>query len=158
MPKKLKRIEIQQLGDLQQALSLAAGSIEAARNFARGVDEQANQAVEDMRQTLQKHLDRKDLRPHVIFKPHPHHVWSVSFNDIVYALGPNRELSFEDDVMNFWWQRGTESPKPCKNLFMGLMAILMDYCNGGDGDSTESPSEVTTAPVSTPLPQEAGQL
>jgi hypothetical protein len=129
MVKKLRRVEIQQLGDLQQALSLAADSIEAARNFARGVDEQANKAVEDMRTTLQKHLDRKDLRPHVIFKPHARHVWSVSFNDVVYSLGPNIELDTDDEAMNFWWQRGTEQPRSCKSLFMGLMAIVMDYCN-----------------------------
>lgn len=161
MPKKLKRIEIEQLGNLQQALSLAADSVEAARNFARAVDEQANGAVEKMRETLQKHMDRKDLRPHALFRPHGKGVWTISFNSETYSLGPNEELSFDDEDMNFWWQAPDSDKKPCKTLFMGLIAIVQHYCNQEDiddlgassGPNQASPDNQSPEPS---LSQEAG--
>jgi hypothetical protein len=130
MPKpKLRHTEIAQLQDLQTALSLAADSVEAARVYAREVQASADSQIEAHRQVMQKHLDRKDLRPHANFKPQPKNIWTVAFNSETYSLGPLDPIPMDDDEPRFWWKEPDGTLHPVRSMFMALVAVVQHYCN-----------------------------
>lgn len=126
---KLKRAEIAQLKDLQTSLSLIADAVDAARVYAREVQASADAEIEKHRQIMQKHLDRKDLRPHANFHPQPKNVWTVAFNSETYSLGPQDPIPMDDDEPRFWWKEPDGTIHPVRSMFMALVAVVQHYCN-----------------------------
>lgn len=131
---KVKRVDLPKYGDLLKALDLADAAISAVRQFAMDTKQQAEDQVEAHRTLMQKHLDRKELRPHVIFKPHPNSKWSVSFNDQTYTLAPYPDLDeIDDDDPHFWWAGPDDVKHPARSMFQALIGITQDYCNAEHG-------------------------
>lgn len=134
---KLKRAEIAQLKDVQQAFAAIADLAEAGKLKAKEVQDSADAQIEEHRAIMQKHLDRKDLRPHVLFKPHPKNVWSVSYNSETYRLGPYDPIPIDDDEPRFWWQRPNEDTlRPVRSMFQALIAVDQDYHNSDEETDT----------------------
>jgi len=140
MAKKLKGLDLAQYGDLAKALALIADTAQAARAMAQTVLDDANTQVESHKSLMQAHLDRHDLRPRVNFKPLPKNNWAVSFNSEVYTVGPNpKALSgLDEEAPMFLWAGPDQVSHPCRSMFLGLMAIIMDYCNV---DPTDQPQD-----------------
>lgn len=139
MPKKLKSLDIASFGDLTKALVLIADTTQAALSMAHTVVDSAEAKVEEHRSVMQAHLDRKDLRPRVNFKPLPKQSWAVAFNNVVYTVGPNpRFADMDEDDMLFLWAGPDNVPHQCKSMFLGLMAVIQDYCNVDPANPTEA--------------------
>ncbi len=139
---KLRQVDLSQLGNLTQALEVAATSVAAAQEYGRLVRDDANKQINEHRELMQRHLDRKDLRPNVVFKPQPKNVWTVAFNSETYALGPYDPIPLDDDVMPYWWMTPDGNKIPCRSSFQGLIAIIQHFCNVEEPDAT--------GPVSSP--------
>lgn len=149
---KLKRAEIASLGSLQQALSLIADTAMAARELGTQVQASADAEIEEHRKQVQRHLARTDLRPKVIFRPHPKNVWTVTFNNLVYSLGPRDPLPVDDDDMAFWWMDPAGLQHSARSMFQALIGIVQDFCNEDvdTGPVVETPA--TTDLPNSPLP------
>lgn len=144
-PPKLKRAEIAQLGNLMSALSLISDTAAAAKEFARTVQTSADAQITEHRTLMQRHLDRKDLRPHVIFRPGPKNTWTVAFNSETYSLGPYDPLPTDEDEMAYWWMTPDGTKRPCRSAFQALIAVVQDYCNAEEPD--EPVDDPATGPV-----------
>ena len=127
---KQTKIELAQFGDLMKSLHLAESALSASIEFARNVQADAHAQVEDHRKIMREHLSRKDLRPHVNFKPLPKNNWAVTFNSSLYTLGPHpRFADMDEDDAAFLWTGPDNVQHPVRSMFQALVAVVSDYCN-----------------------------
>lgn len=139
---KLKKADLPMFGDLVHALDMMDRSGQAVREYATALKDSANEQIEAHRLKMQAHLDRKDLRPHVLFKPLPKNTWAVSFNSETYTIGPYTHLdSIDEDEPMFYWANPSGERKPVRSLFQALVAVVQDYCNKGVDDGVQTPSD-----------------
>lgn len=130
---KLRHAEIEQIGSLKQALSLISDTAAAAIDMAQAVQTSADRQIEEHRQVMQKHLDRKDLRPRVNFKPLGENTWAVTFGAETYYIGLRAGWDYlDEDEPRFEWKAPNGKVYAAVSMFQALIGVVQDYCNAGE--------------------------
>lgn len=131
--KKPKPADIEGLLQLQKAVLLiketATGAVALSEHLQTSVDAVLAQSREDVRH----HLEKKEVRPRVNFKPLPKNNWAITLGSSVYYIGPRPNFdTIDEDEPRFHWYLNTDSATKyhvAVSLFQCLIGVIQDYCN-----------------------------
>lgn len=129
MPKP-QLADIEGLLELKNMLQSIKDITTAAVLTAQHVQKSVDATLEAGRLETQAHLDRKEVRPVVKFKPLPRNQWAIIIGKELYAVGPLPNFAqLDDEALKFYWQHGDGPPVPIESMFKALMGIMQHYFN-----------------------------
>lgn len=144
MPKP-KPADIQALPELLRMLQSTRDTANASIKLGEALQVSVDAVLEEGRQKVQEHLQKKEVRPVFRYKPLGDNRHAVWFGDVHYHIQARVNFAeLDDDEPKFIWQRVPQEPHLAISLFQCLIGVLQDYCQPATGSDIKPVDNLTT--------------